>query len=110
MEEYWSTSGSMDSARYLDSQKEAQAEHEALCRRCGLCCGLYDNDPCRQLVKTGDGKYSCRVYEQRLGVQYTVSGKLFHCVPIRDFLNGERSFNCAYSCAGALSLPLGSRG
>ena len=86
----------MDEALYAVNQEEARARHEALCRRCGNCCGLYDNDPCRHLKESEDGTYCCQVYEQRFGNRYTVSGKLFHCVPIRDFLAGTPLFGCAY--------------
>lgn len=88
----------MEDARYLEKQEEAQAWHEALCRRCGYCCGLDDNDPCRHLTKCQEGNYSCAVYGRRLGHHHTVSGKLFSCVPIREWLRSESSgSSCAYA-------------
>ncbi len=87
----------MDEALYREKQKEREARHEALCLRCGACCGLFDNDPCRHLEKKEDGTYFCGVYDNRFGNRYTVSGKLFHCVPIGDFLRGTHLYGCAYA-------------
>lgn len=78
--------------------KEEQFEfYESICRRCGACCGAEDGDPCASLVKNGDGTYFCNVYENRIGEQKTISGKTFHCIPIRDVImnNGARP-GCAY--------------
>lgn len=75
-----------DEQRYLDMQDKQQAVWEGMCGRCGACCGL-KGDPCVNLFKADDGKYACRVYENRLGMQRTVSGKEFRCIPIRFILH-----------------------
>jgi len=86
----------MDNADYEKYLKEQAADYESLCKRCGECCGA-DNDPCANLVMEGPAKYVCRVYDQRLGSQKTVSGKSFTCVPIRDNINrGFSNPKCLY--------------
>lgn len=82
------------------SQKLAELEecHEALCRRCGSCCGLFDGDPCENLKEGGPGLYYCSIYDNRFGTHKTVSGKTFTCVPIRELLKFDLPYNkCAYS-------------
>ncbi|MDD5731228.1 MAG: hypothetical protein PHN57_08925 [Candidatus Omnitrophica bacterium] len=74
----------MEELRYLLKQEEQAKEHEALCRRCGACCGAFDGDPCLNLSRDGNDKYYCLKYDTRLGRQQTVSGRTFNCVPIRD--------------------------
>jgi hypothetical protein len=76
----------MDELVYQQKQREHAGEHESLCRRCGACCGAYDGDPCVNLEKTADNRYFCKVYNARLGLQKTVSGKSFTCVLIRENL------------------------
>ncbi|MFA5146071.1 MAG: hypothetical protein WC515_01650 [Candidatus Omnitrophota bacterium] len=76
----------MDEEAYIKRQDRDHAEHEALCRRCGACCGSRGSDPCVNLAKGDDGKYFCRDYANRIGTQHTVSGNIFSCVPIRDVL------------------------
>ncbi len=86
----------MDEATYLGSQKEMQDKYEALCRRCGGCCGAFDTDPCVNLRSAGGDKYYCAVYDHRIGIQKTVSGKAFACVPIRDLKPNLPFKGCAY--------------
>lgn len=78
-------------------QEEQFERYESICARCGACCGAEDGDQCVNLAKAEDGKYFCKVYENRLGPQRTISGKSFHCIPIREVImnTGDRS-NCAY--------------
>ena len=86
----------MDNSLYQKHLKEELVKYESICKRCGVCCGT-SNDPCSNLAYNGDGKYSCRVYDTRLGIQKTVSGKIFTCVPIKDNIrNGFVNPNCAY--------------
>lgn len=72
--------------------------YEALCKRCGACCGVFEADPCVHLKKGEDGLYLCLTYESRLGMQRTVSGREFKCVPVRSILfeSWSGSWNCAY--------------
>ena len=76
---------------------DKEREWENLCLRCGACCGAYE-DPCRELRKDPDGKYSCGVYERRYGARQTVSGKKFRCMPIRDIIHmaWDHDQLCAY--------------
>ncbi|MFA5005238.1 MAG: hypothetical protein WC561_03810 [Candidatus Omnitrophota bacterium] len=86
----------MDDIAYSQKQKEEQEQYESLCRRCGACCGAYSGDPCLNLEKEPSGKYRCKVYENRIGMQKTVSGKNFACVPIRDLRPNLPFKGCAY--------------
>jgi hypothetical protein len=87
----------MDKVAYLQKQKDLLEKYEALCTRCGVCCGALGDDPCVNLVLDKDNKYFCKVYENRLGKQMTVSGKVFHCIPIRILRRTRPKFaNCAY--------------
>lgn len=71
---------------------------ESVCKRCGECCGLVDGDPCVNLKKYKEGAYYCTVYDERLGIQKTVSGKIFNCVYIREIIkHGCLRPNCAYN-------------
>jgi len=84
--------------RYEEKLREQQERYEAICRKCGACCGALDSDPCSNLVANPNGTYECRVYENRLGPQVTVSGKKFNCVPIRDLLKRDYSYSqCPYA-------------
>ena len=86
----------MDDNLYKQKQNEWLAEFEALCKRCGACCGV-ETDPCANLVKSPDGGYTCKIYEDRLGAQKTVSGKNFTCVPINEVINkGMPHSVCGY--------------
>jgi len=82
---------------YQQKQIEGFQRYEALCRQCGACCGLADGDPCANLLRGSGGRYFCRVYENRLGPQVTVSGKAFNCVPIRSLLKFDLPYSdCPY--------------
>ncbi|MBN2453864.1 MAG: hypothetical protein JXB40_06390 [Candidatus Omnitrophica bacterium] len=82
----------------MEYQDEA---YEALCKRCGVCCGSQTSDPCANLVKLNDGTYSCKVYETRHGPQSSVSGKMFACVNIRDVIKSGAYYpDCPY-CKGS---------
>ncbi|PIQ88558.1 MAG: hypothetical protein COV72_07420 [Candidatus Omnitrophica bacterium CG11_big_fil_rev_8_21_14_0_20_42_13] len=88
----------MDKFLYTQKQEEDFKRHEDQCLRCGSCCGAYDGDPCRNLVKISAAQYQCKDYEHRIGQQMTVSGKHFACIPIRVFLTFNSGYpNCAYS-------------
>ncbi len=83
---------------YTQYLKEKEQEWEKLCLNCGACCGAYD-DPCRHLEKNKKtNRFFCKIYSQRLGIQKTVSGELFKCVPIKKLLpeNWKNSRFCAY--------------
>ena len=81
--------------KYLKNKEE---EFEAVCSRCGACCGAFDGDSCSHLRRDLAGKYYCDTYETRLGRQLTLSGKSFECVPIKDVLRYSytREQRCAY--------------
>ncbi|MCX5700761.1 MAG: hypothetical protein NTZ63_04405 [Candidatus Omnitrophica bacterium] len=81
---------------YLIKQKEEQDKYEALCKRCGACCGAYDGDPCLHLSFDESGKSFCNTYATRIGMQKTKSGKNFACVPIRDLRPSLPYRDCAY--------------
>lgn len=71
--------------------------HEAVCRRCGECCGAKSTDPCKNLMHLADGKYFCKNYNNRLGKQESVSGIKFHCIPVLDIIkHSDVLVNCAY--------------
>jgi uncharacterized cysteine cluster protein YcgN (CxxCxxCC family) len=87
----------MENEFYLQKQKEKQEAYEALCIRCGACCGALDGDACLNLATDSNNKYYCKIYENRFGKQSTVSGKTFHCIPIRLLRGTGTTFaNCAY--------------
>lgn len=87
----------MDGERYAQQQAYKETEHELLCRRCGVCCGVRE-DACVHLGRLADGTYYCDTYGTRLGKQRTVSGKEFTCVPIRDVLMFDPPHpNCPYA-------------
>jgi len=75
----------MDAIEYKKYQEKIAVDHEALCKRCGICCGV-GNDPCASLKFGVDGKCYCESYNDRLGERLTVSGKKFTCVPIGEVL------------------------
>ena len=76
----------MDRILYLQKQDEQFMDYEALCLRCGHCCGAGDGDPCINLARDCQDRYYCKAYQVRLGSQKTVSGKEFTCVAIRELL------------------------
>mgnify|MGYP006865179832 CR=1 FL=1 len=78
--------------KYSQKLELMSKEDETLCRKCGCCCGALTEDRCSELDKLSDGTYFCKVYDHRLGVQKTVLGKSFTCVPIRQL----RKYNKLY--------------
>jgi len=87
---------SMDKESFLSRQQKEELEYEALCKRCGACCGALDGDPCEDLRKDSDGKFYCSVYTHRIGMHKTLSGKQFACVPIRDLRPNLPFRSCVY--------------
>jgi len=82
----------------INKLKECEESYEAVCLRCGACCGAFDGDPCSHLKKDTEGLHFCDDYEHRLGPQKTVSGKRFNCVYIADILRyrWQGDHLCAY--------------
>ena len=76
----------IDDVRYERVQQDTVMAWEALCHRCGACCGIEEGDPCEHLVQTGRGVYACAIYEQRFGIHKTINGSMTRCVPIRAIL------------------------
>ncbi len=66
--------------------KFSKHNFEAICKRCGACCGAYDGDPCEYLRKRSDGRYFCAIYDHRFGIHHTINGHELECIPIRDKL------------------------
>ena len=88
----------MEDLEYLKKQEERFLRYEAMCKRCGKCCGVSDGDPCVNLDKDVRGSYYCRVYLNRVGPQKTLSGRDFNCAEIRENMRkGATQPNCAYS-------------
>jgi len=87
-----------DTARYQAYLQKAEVDDEAQCRRCGSCCGVFENDPCAKLVSDGDGRYRCSDYAGRFGIQKTVHGNEFTCVSFRRIRSGSwpGSWRCGY--------------
>ncbi|MFC1666291.1 hypothetical protein ACFL0P_00275 [Candidatus Omnitrophota bacterium] len=88
----------MDEAIYKENLYRKWLGDERICKRCGACCGIKDNDPCEHLKKDPDGLYLCDIYENRFGLTKTLSGEPILCVPIRNMLHKTwwgRS-QCAY--------------
>ena len=87
----------MDNKIYNDKLQEKDEVFEAICTRCGACCGAFD-DPCSNLIKLEDGRYFCKDYNNRLGPQVTVIGNnSFICVSIREHIKaGSLRAHCAY--------------
>lgn len=70
---------------------------DALCTRCGVCCGSTDGHPCEHLLRNPDGTYVCAIYEQRLGPHRTVDGHSFICVAIRTVIQHTGGYaECGY--------------
>jgi len=83
----------VDSVRYAAYQEDEFHDLEAKCR----CCGSEDKDPCENLAHDPDNNYYCRIYNTRLGLQKTVSGKIFNCVSINELIRrGSLKEVCAY--------------
>jgi hypothetical protein len=87
----------MDRTAYNNRQDGIFSEYEAACRRCGKCCGAGTPEPCANLAEDTDGKFYCKSYHDRLGLQRTVTGRIFTCVEIRDVLaKGLPHDSCGY--------------
>ena len=88
-----------DQLRYEAYLQRQYAQDESRCRRCGSCCGSVDGDPCVHLARDETtGSYACRVYENRLGIQKTIHGKIFRCIAIEELAhNGLLPPNCGYA-------------
>ncbi|MDD4294848.1 MAG: hypothetical protein PHP69_04985 [Candidatus Omnitrophica bacterium] len=71
---------------YNKAFQKNEKEWEALCIRCGGCCGAFD-DPCKHLRKGSDGKFFCEIYDHRFGVRESVKGEKFDCVHITKILD-----------------------
>jgi len=80
------------------SASSMEEEFEAVCIRCGACCGAYDGDPCEHLRPKADGSYFCVCYEKRAGVHHTIYGTEMDCVSIREVLHEQwvGDERCAY--------------
>ncbi|MCA9393409.1 MAG: hypothetical protein KC900_04325 [Candidatus Omnitrophica bacterium] len=92
------TKESFTESSYLKWRVDQERKWEALCSRCGACCGAAEGDPCEHLQVDGSGRYCCAVYQNRFGWHQTVNGEPLRCVPIRDILHkswpGDRC--CGY--------------
>lgn len=87
----------MDDIKYQNHVLKQEEDFEALCSRCGACCGALD-DPCSNLVKGEGGQYFCKDYSDRLGPQKTVLGLSFTCVPIQSHIEqGTLRAGCSYA-------------
>lgn len=86
-----------DTLVYTETQERLEAWYESLCRRCGVCCGAGEVDPCAKLNDLGGGVYMCADYAHRLGPQKTVSGREFNCVMVKEVLKHDGTLrDCAY--------------
>ena len=87
----------MDDIAYFRKLEYQDEAYEAMCKRCGVCCGATTEDPCVNLKKTDDGTYGCTVYQARHGLQRSVNGGMFACVNIRDVIaSGAHYPECPY--------------
>lgn len=77
--------------------QDKEKEWESFCRRCGGCCGAFD-DPCKHLQKDKESKYYCAIYDCRFGLRETVSGDKFYCVHITKLFNAhwKNDYLCGY--------------
>ena len=84
--------------KYKEFLSKIYHESEAVCVRCGACCGLFEGDPCEHLIGLRNGKYFCDIYENRFGMHKTKSGGLVRCVSVREIINKDwpGSWQCAY--------------
>tara|TARA_B100000315_G_C14550909_1_gene575739 strand:- start:208 stop:534 length:327 start_codon:yes stop_codon:yes gene_type:complete len=71
---------------YRKYLKAKEGQWEDLCRRCGGCCGAYD-DPCKHLKSKADKTFFCTIYRNRLGERESVGGEIFDCVQVRKILH-----------------------
>jgi len=78
-------------------QEQQEKDWESVCINCGACCGANDGDPCINLAFS-KGKSRCTVYNNRLGIQKTLKGREFKCLPVRDimFKNWPGDHKCSY--------------
>jgi len=78
-----------DEKEYCHLQEKQLKEWESLCKRCGACCGVYDQGGhCEHLIKSSlPHQYSCAIYDNRFGTHKTISGNNFSCVPLRNILH-----------------------
>jgi len=76
-----------DQIRYQKLQENKERDWEAYCRKCGMCCGVKEGDPCEHLREKEKGIYICDIYDNRFGLHKTKSGKEFRCVPLREILH-----------------------
>jgi len=88
----------IDDHSYDQYWKACETQYEKRCRGCGAYCGAEDGDPCIHLYFDSVRKrFLCNTYENRLGKQKTVSGRVFTCVLIRDVrASGGLRPACAY--------------
>lgn len=77
--------------------EERRKQWENMCRRCGGCCGAYD-DPCQHLKRNVQGLFYCEIYDRRFGERRSVGGEKFDCVPVREILHShwKNDHLCAY--------------
>ncbi|MFH1479275.1 MAG: hypothetical protein ABIG92_05840 [Candidatus Omnitrophota bacterium] len=89
----------MDEELYKELESRKEERYESICRRCGVCCGVLESDPCEHLEKNESNKYFCSIYKDRLGLRKTAKGKHFLCIPIRDAILNKWSDRdkCAYT-------------
>ena len=71
---------------YTQYIQKKEREHESLCKRCGICCGIL-NDPCIHLKKDSSKQFFCEIYFKRIGHHSSKEGNTFRCVPIRNILH-----------------------
>jgi hypothetical protein len=83
--------------RYQAYLEKKDASWEGLCRRCGACCGAFE-DPCRNLACDEHRNFYCTDYANRFGPQRSCAGREFTCVPIRQVLHNHWNHDhlCAY--------------
>ena len=92
----------MDDLAYFKKLEYQNEAYEALCNRCGICCGATTSDPCANLTKRADGTYACGVYDTRHGIQASVSGGMFVCVNIREVITSGADYpDCPYCGNGS---------
>ena len=79
---------------YFEAQRQ---QWEDMCKRCGGCCGAYD-DPCQHLRQKAQGLFYCEIYATRFGERRSIKGEKFDCVPVREILNShwKNDHLCAY--------------
>jgi len=83
--------------KYQEALQLKEKEWESLCKRCGGCCGAYD-DPCRHLKKRIRGEFYCQIYNRRFGTHTTLDGEEFECVFVKEILDSywKKDHLCVY--------------